>query len=176
MDNIALGPDAQANHTLAVLRGDTMDGTLGKNVEFLPGLTLRADPALDLQGTWRSPPGRLLELEAAPGAPGDWIGLHLTLPLADLAGIGSVGFAARASASKTTVLRACFRSGVGRGFVDTFFDKQLLLRPEEASHVDVLAPRMRADMPERAPWRELIFFLPTEAFRIALIDLRVFAV
>lgn len=176
MDNIALGPDGQANHTLAVLRDSTLDGPLGENVTFLPGVVLHADPALELQGTWRSPPGRLLELEAEPAGSGDWIGLHIPLPIADLGAIGAVGFAARASASQVTVLKACLRSGVGKGFVDTFFDKQVLLRPEEASHVDVLSPRMRADLPEQAPWRELILFLPTEAFRIALIDLRVFAV
>lgn len=175
-DNIALGPDGQANHTLAVMRAAEAEGPLGDDVEFQPGLALHADPALALEGRWRSPPGRLLELDATPAGAGAWIGLHLALPLTDLSRIGALGFAARASAADTTVLRACLRSGREDGFADTFFDKHLLLRPEEASHVDVLAPAMRPDLPPEAPWRELILFLPTEPFRIALIDLRVFAV
>lgn len=175
-DNITLGPDGQTNHTLAVLRDRRAKGNLAQNVTFLPGLELHADPAMKLRGKWRSPVGRLLELDAKPAGTGDWLGLHVHLPLADLSDIGAVGFAARFSATTTLVMRACLRSGVNGGFVDTFFDKHLLLRPEEASHVDVLSPRMRSDLPDHAPWRELILFLPTETFRIALIDLRVFAV
>ena len=87
-----------------------------------------------------------------------------------------VGFAARIAAPEILVARACLRSGTEEGFVDCFFDKHLLFRPEEASHVDALPVHHRADLPLRAPWRELILFLPTDDFRLSLIDLRVFVV
>ena len=174
--SISLGPDGQANHTLSVLRTGTSDGTLGNDIEFVPGFALHADPALGLGGQYRSPAGRLLELDARMSGQGDWIGLHMALPAQDLSEGGVLGFAARTSATETCVLRACLRSGTEAGFQDCFFDKHLLLRPEEASHLDALPVGMRDTLPDTAPWRELILFLPLTDFRIALIDLRVFVV
>lgn len=176
-NSIALGPDGQTNHTLDVLRGKVRKGTLSDRVKFLPGVSLHADPALQLTGHYTSPKGRLLELDAHMGGSGSWIGLHLALPARTLKGFGVLGFAARASASETTVLRACLRSGGKEdGFTDCFFDKHLLLRPEEASHLDALPVGYRDELPTEAEWRELILFLPTETFRLSLIDLRVFLV
>ncbi|WP_204115967.1 hypothetical protein [Shimia biformata] len=174
--SIALGPDGEANHKLAVMRGKSRTGDLKDIVKFLPGFSLHADPALRLSGQYTSPRGRILELDARMGGAGDWVGLHLSLPARSLKEVGVLGFAARTSASDTTVLRVCLRSGDGDSFTDCFFDKHLLLRPEEASHLDALPVGYRDDLPVEAAWRELILFLPTEDFRLALIDLRVFMV
>lgn len=177
IDNIALGADGQANHLLALLRSQSGKGSLAGDTEFLPGLFLNADPALELRGQYRSPPGQLLELEVETGPrPGGWVALHLSLPVQDIRNLGVIGFAARGHAPEMTLLRACLRSGTGAGFVDCFFDKHILLRPEEASHIDALPLRHREGLPERAPWRELVLFLPTRAFQLVLCDLRVFAV
>lgn len=177
IDSIALGGDGQANHTLAVLRADRLKGNLQTDLRFLPGLELHADPALAVSGRFTSPEGRLLELDLKTGpAPGGWIGLHLSLPVNDLRKAGVIGFAARFAAPEIQVVRACLRSGVPGGFEDCFFDKHLLLRAEEASHVDALSVHHRERLPLRAPWRELVLFLPTRDFRLSLIDLRVFVV
>lgn len=177
VDNIALGADGQANHTLSVLRGGSFEGTLETDVSFLPGLKLNADPALELSGSYHSPAGRLLEFDAKTGPnPGGWIGLHLDVPASDLGHAGVIGFAARFAAPEIMVARVCLRSGTENGFEDCFFDKHLLLRAEEASHVDALSVNHSAALPVYAPWRELVVFLPNRAFQLSLIDLRVFIV
>jgi hypothetical protein len=104
------------------------------------------------------------------------VGLHLDLPAKDLRQAGVLGFGARFAAPEIMVARVCLRSGTKSGFEDCFFDKHMLLRPEEASHIDALSIHHRADLPVQAPWRELIIFMPTRAFQASLIDLRVFIV
>lgn len=177
VDSIAPGADGQANHTLSVLRGGKFEGALASDVSFLPGLKLNADPALELSGRYHSPAGRLLEIDAKTGPnPGGWVGLHLDIPAEDLSNAGVLGFAARFAAPEITVARVCLRSGTKGGFEDCFFDKHLLLRSEEASHVDALPIHSREGLPLRAPWRELVIFLPTQTFQMSLIDLRAFIV
>lgn len=176
-DSITPGGDGQANHVLAVLREDTREGALASDVDFLPGLSFHADPALGLSGSFTSPEGRILDLDARTGPDtGGWVALHVALPAPDLRRVGFFGFVARLSAPDITVVRACLRSGTADGFVDCFFDKHLLVRPEEASHLDVLPLQYRDQIPMQAPWRELILFLPTHDFRLSLIDLRLFIV
>lgn len=177
MDSITPGGDGQANHTLAVLRGESREGPLALDMVFLPGLELHADPGMSLSGTFQSPKGRILELDARSGASaGRWCGLHVALPAGDLTHKGLVGFAVRACAPEMLVMRVCLRSAVPGGFVDCFFDKHVLVRPEEMSHLDALPLYYRDQIPRHAPWRELVFFLPTTDFRLSLIDLRTFIV
>lgn len=176
VDSIALGPDGQVNHALTILRNDSREGALGEHVHFLHGVDLRSDPALDLKGQYRSPEGALLELEMRPEGQGSWCALHLVLPATDLRGCGVLGFALRGAAAQMQVLRVCLRSGTPEGFVDCFFDKHVLLHPEESSHVDALPVGHREALPLEAPWRELILFLPLEACSLSLIDLRLFLV
>lgn len=176
MDNIALGPDGQANHAMAIMRQDTREGELATDVHFLPGLDLHADPSLGLTGRYRSPEGRILEMEAQTHGQGGWCGLHVRLPAEKLHHVGCIGFAARIAAPEIFVARACLRSGGPDGFVDCFFDKHLLFRPDEASHVDAIPVHYRDPVPMESAWRELIFFLPTSSFRLSFIDLRLFVV
>lgn len=176
-DNLTLNADGQANHTLTVMRNETREGSLTSDIDFLPGLALHADPVLELSGRYRSPEGRILELEAKTGpAPGHWLALHLRVPAQDIRNNGVFGFIARSSAPEILVARACLRSGVEGGFVDCFFDKHILIRPEETLHMDVLSLPYHEQVPTRAPWRELILFLPTQDFKLSLADLRVFLV
>ena len=177
VDSIASGADGQANHTLSVFRAATSAGDLSSDVLFLPGFKLNADPALELSGSYRSPQGHLLDFDAKTVADtGGWVGLHLSLPATDLGDAGVLGFAARTAGPDILVVRACLRSGTEDGFTDCFFDKYLLVHPQEASHVDALSVHSRDKLPIRAPWRELVLFLPNRAFKLSLIDLRVFIV
>lgn len=176
-DSLTIGADGQANHALSVWRNGQSEGDIGTDVTFIPGFKLNADPALDLHGKYRSPKGQILELDVKTGQnPGSWVGLHLSLPVDDLTQTGIIGLAARIAAPEVLIARVCLRSGTKGGFKDCFFDKHLLFRPEQASHVDALSIAQRPDIPARAPWRELVFFLPSKAFHLSLIDLRVFAV
>lgn len=176
-DNIALGGDGHANHALAVLRSETREGELGHHVSLVPGVDFNADPALEPSGRFTSPAGRVVELDFKAGPnPGGWVGLHVKVPAEDLRNAGAFGFAARLSAPDVQVARACLRSGTPDGFQDCFFDKHLLFRPDEASHVDALPIHHRDLLPIQAPWRELVFFLPTRSFQLSVIDLRLFVV
>ncbi|MEN9063025.1 hypothetical protein [Ponticoccus litoralis] len=100
----------------------------------------------------------------------------MRLPAEKLHHVGTIGFAARIAAPEVFVARAALRSGGPDGFVDCFFDKHLLFRPEEASHVDAIPVHYREPVPAEAAWRELILFLPTHSFRLSIIDLRLFVV
>ena len=176
MDSVAMGPDGQANHLLGLMRSQRNSGSLKSYTEFLPGLFLNSDPALELRGKFKSPADQLLELTLKPHGNGNWCGLHLALGPMRLDNLGIFGFALRGHAREMTMLRACLRSGTDEGFVDCFFDKHVLLRAEEASHIDALSLNQNTDIPEHANWRELVIFLPTQACQLMLADLRVFAV
>lgn len=173
-DDLDLGADGEANHRLGLLRAGAASGDLAQRSDLAPGVFLLADPALEIAGRWASPAERILELEAAPRGAGAWFALHIGLPARDLAARGVLGFACRTSAPEVLVIQPCLRSGTADGFEDCFFDKHILSRPEEASHLDALAVHRRDNLPLQAPWRELILFLPTHGFRWSLIDLRVF--
>lgn len=174
--NIAIGPDAQINHALAVLRDAVTEGEIRGETWLLPGVVVRADPALKPGGRFTSPEGRLMDLDVSVGGEGAWMALHLSLGRRDYTPYGFVGFACRAAAPEPITMQPCLRSGTEDGFVDCFYDKHVLAMPEEASHLDALSVQNRPNLPLQAPWRELILFLPTHNFRLSLLDLRIFVV
>jgi len=173
-DDLDLGADGEANHRLGLLRAGTSGGDLGQRSDLAPGIFLVADPPLEIAGRWASPAGRILEIEATPRGSGAWFALHVGLPARDLSARGVLGLACRSTAPEVVVVQPCLRSGTPDGFEDCFFDKHVLSRSEEASHLDALAVQRRDNLPPQAPWRELILFLPVRSFRWSLIDLRVF--
>lgn len=175
-DSVALGADGQANHALTVLRQQELSGDLAQNVTFVPGVMMNADPELGLSGTWQSPDNRVLHFDASIQGLGNWLGLHISVPIQDTRGKGIIGFAARIQAPDIFIARASLRSGAENGFVDCFFDKHLLFTPDEATHVDALQLHQRDNIPATAPWREIVLFLPTESFKLDLLNLRVFVV
>ena len=146
--------------------------------EVVPGLRLSADPAAAMTGTWSSPRGRLLEIETTVTTPGAWFALRLTLPPIDLTGLAWLGFVLRSGAGHGVGSRACLRSGLAGGaHHDLFFDRLILSQPGESDHHDLIAPDRCPGLPLHAPWREFLLFLPpAEDLRIALHDLRLFAV
>lgn len=160
--------------SLPTLRRDSSEGVITPLTEFQPGLFLNADPHLKPAGQWRSPSGRLLELDVEMGGQGAWIGLHMTLDATDLPDNGWIGFACRSAAPEDLMIRPCLRSGTEEGFTDCFFDKHVLAAPEPRNHVDAMALARDLCIPRTAPWRELILFLPRQDFRWHLHDLRPF--
>lgn len=165
---------ARTNTALARLRDRQFDGALADRTALAPGLVLRADPALGIAGRFRAPRGRIVELHARMQGRGEWIGLHLDLPLQDVSACSVLGFAARISSGAPLMAHACLRSVTEDGFEDHFFTRHLLFRPEESHHADAMPLQHRHRLPAQSPLRELIFFLPLEDFDLSLIDLRVF--
>jgi len=170
-------PETPASPLASVLadwRREIAAGDIADSLRFGPGLALYADPSLEVRGTWRSPAGRLLELDVTTSGTGTWIGLHVTLDAPDLTNTAWIGFACRSVAPEQATIRCCLRSGTDEGFTDCFFDRHILSDPEPRSHVDALhIPTTRA-IPETAIWRELVLFLPRKSFRWHLHDLRPF--
>lgn len=145
-----------------------------RHTPFCEGLALNADPAMQMAGDWRSPSGRLLELALRPTAPGAWTGLHLALDLPDLSGLRFLGLAARALAPDEVLIRACLRSGLPEGgFHDHFLPRHWLAHDEAATHHDLIHLPSQNALPMRAPWRELVLFLPCRALALHLRDLAI---
>ena len=151
-------------------------GALATHVTFRHDLFLHADPALGVSGRWRSPPGRLLELDVRTRAPGRWLALHMKLDADDLSQARWLGFACRHAGEGELMIRPCLRSGTEKGFVDSFFAKHILATPEPFNHVDALFLPATRSIPTFAPWRELVLFLPRESLRWHVHDLRPFLV
>lgn len=136
----------------------------GSSVGLCPGVTLHLDPGADLTGTWSSPAGRLIEMHTAVTRPGAWFGLHIGLPAeaADLGPRRWIGIVARTSALRAMAIRVALRSGLetGGGFQDSFLPRHILSQPRQSDHHDILCPADLPDLPSRAPWREVVLFLP----------------
>lgn len=144
--------------------------------DLCPGVWLNGDPEAGHTGQWTSPSGRLCELVITPEAPGHWLGLHIALPPLETDGLTWLSLTLRGHAARPIALKPCLRSGVGEGFSDSFFDRHILLRPAESDHALLMAPAQYPDLPDTAPWRELILFLPPgEALSLALHDVRLIA-
>lgn len=112
-DNLRVGADAQINNALSVLRNSGLaSGELADHVQLLPGVFLAADPALQISGQYRSPEGRVLEIESQMRGEGQWMALHMALSTRNLSLYGCVGIAARIEAPEVQVVQPCLRSGV----------------------------------------------------------------
>ncbi len=175
--NLDFGPDSQANHALAVLRGMTFKGDLTSDRRLVPGVFLAWDAESDLRARAVSRPGSLLELDFSVARPGKWLALHVELGAVDFNNLQAVGLVCKVVSPYATTFRTCLRSGQeGGGFVDRFFRKQVLSHSQSSVHLDALLPGVDHDMPRTAPWRELILFFRPETSRIDLQDLRLFMV
>lgn len=166
------------NGTLHDLRERQIDMHQDEDRQVVPGAFFHQDPDAEILLHWSSPRGRILELQSEVKLPGAWFGLHLGLDLPDLANIGFLGFAARTAAAQPVTIRACIRSGIeGGGFHDCFFDRHILAQPEESDYMAMIAPSRRPLLPQQAPWREFVLFLPTtHGVHLAICDLRFFAI
>ena len=182
-DKMPRGPHVGLDHLLNPLRSahhapePLFIGPDGGAITDHPlpgGVMLRVAPEARLTGHWASPRGRLLELKTTVQSPGPWLGLHLPLTQADFVDTTWLCLALRSSAAGALSFHACLRSGLeGGGFRDDFFPRAILAQPREADHVDMLGMARLPGLPWRAPWRELVLFLPpaTDA-HLALHELR----
>jgi hypothetical protein len=152
------------------------------SADLCPGVALHRDPDAGLTGTWSSPAGRLIEMQTQVARPGAWFGLHIRLPaeVADLERVRWIGIVARTSSLRVMAIRVGLRSGLprmaGGGFQDSFLPRHILCQPRQSDHHDLLCPADLPDLPQQAPWRELVLFLPPAApVDWVLHDLRIFA-
>lgn len=182
--NLDFGPEAQANHALAALRGLSGGGPIEADRMPVPGVWFALDPESEMGGSYETQPGMLLTARVRVVVPGRWLALHVALGAVDLAGRHVVGFVCRSEAPEPVTWRASLRSGTdadpeasaGGGFVDCFFPKRLVAFGEPSTHIDLLQVGRSEPLPLQAAWRELILFFERKDFEITLRDLRLFIV
>lgn len=159
---------------LAGLRAQDLAGGIGPGITpIADGIFLSIDPESDVTGRFESPADEALTLDFAGATTlPRWQALHLQLPSPDLAPALAFGLALRAQAPLALACRACLRSGLAEGFHDSFLPRHVLVPPEGALHLDLMAIEADPQLPRMAPWRELVLFFPAEPARITLQDLR----
>ena len=171
-DSIVSGNSSSHDQALAALKQGSNKGPITTSTEIAPGIALHADPAAGAGGRWVSPAGRLLEIAVSAPPEGKWTALHLRLEAPDLAACDWLGLICRSAAPGEVMVRPCLRSGQADGFSDCFFPRHLLSTAEPMSHSDALHIPSTPAIPERAPWRELVLFLPGGDVTWHLHDLR----
>lgn len=175
--NVDFGAEAQANHSLAILRAmECDDDAVEPGARFAPGIFLSVDPESDTQTRIISRPGTLLELNFTTTRAGGWLSLNIELGEFDLTGRDVIGFMCKSRAEDTITFRACLRSGSADGFHDAFFGKRVISYDAQSTHADLIKLEERGDIPATAPWRELVLFFPTDLRQLSLTDLSLFGV
>ena len=174
--NLDFGAEAQANHSLAILRAMECDETVAPDARFAPGIFLSMDPESDTQAQVVSRPGMLADIRFTTTRPGQWLSLNIELGAFDLTGRDVIGFMCKSRAEDTITFRACLRSGAEGGFQDAFFGKRVISYDTPSTHADLIKLDARDDIPATAPWRELLLFFPPDLRQLSLTDLSLFGV
>jgi hypothetical protein len=104
---------------------------------------------------------------------GRWLSLAMTIGKASLASSKVIGFVCKTDAPVATTFRACVRSGMATGHKDVYFNKTIVAYPATSVHMDAMELDGNSDIPEQAPWRELLLFFKREPSALSLRDLRV---
>ena len=174
--NLDFGPEAQANHSLAVLRAQSLEKAVSGDERFSPGVFVSIDPESDTKVQATSRPGELVDLSFNTHRPGRWLSLNFEMGNCSLNGRDILGFMAKVQSEATMTFRVCVRSGGEGGFQDAFFGKRVISYAASSTHADLMKLEERDDVPAHAPWRELIIFLPPDVGQISLKDLALFGV
>lgn len=176
MDNLLLGPDAQINHTIGLLRATSAKNQLVDQMKLMPGAFFGIDPEGKVTGRSVSGGGHLLQLKYTVGRPPRWLALHLAVGGVDLGKAAVFGVACKSRAPEAATFRLCLRSATPEGFVDAFLPKHVVAFSETSTHVDLLKLEGHEHVPAQASWRELILFFQPSSADFELHDLRVFIV
>lgn len=174
--NLLLGPDAQINHTIGLLRSAPADGRLADGLRLAPGAFMGIDPEGEVNGRCTTGGESLLQLNYTTGKAPHWLALHLAVGGVDLGRAAVFGVACKSRAPEATTFRLCLRSATANGFVDAFLPKHVVAFAQPSTHVDLLKLEGHENVPAQADWRELILFFQPHSAVYELLDLRVFIV
>lgn len=176
MDNLQFGVDAEVNHKFALMRAAVGNGALADGVVPSLGTFFSVDPEADLDGSYSTGNGSVLDLAYTVRRAPRWLALHLPLGGIDLGGASVFGVVCKSSAPRAVTFRVALRSAVHGGAVDAFLPKHVVAYAEESTHADILKVPGREDVPPSAEWRDLILFFSPETSALTLRDFRVFIV
>lgn len=175
-DNLLLGPDAQINHTIGLLRSVPADGRLSDGLRLAPGAFMALDLEGEVEGLCATGGESLLRLNYTTGKAPRWLALHMAVGGVDLGRSAVFGVACKSRAPEAVTFRLCLRSATASGFVDAFLPKHVVAFAEPSTHVDLLKLEGHENVPAQADWRELILFFQPRSAVCELLDLRVFIV
>jgi hypothetical protein len=175
-NNLDLSPDAQLSFALNALRALEYSGTVAHTQNLVPGIAFAIDPKSKDTVHIESRPGELMDIRFGIEGPGRWLSLAMTIGKASLAGCKIVGFVCKSDAAVATTFRACIRSGLQTGHKDVYFNKTIVSYPATSIHLDAMELEANPEIPEAAPWRELVLFFKREPSQLSLRDLRVFII
>lgn len=177
MNNLLIGPDAQARFVLQSLKTYEGAGKIERGkTHVMDGVFFSNDPNAEVQGKFVSRKSEMLSLCMKPvsASPPRWQALHLQLGELNLTGALLFGVAIKSQAPSSTTARLCLRSGQDREFLDTFLTKTLVSFSEPSVHLDVIEIDKTPDLPRKANWRDLILFFRVGEVELDLQDIRLF--
>ncbi len=175
-NNLDLSPDAQLTFALNAMRALEFSGTVAHTQNLVPGISFAIDPKSKDTVHVESRPGELMDIRFGIEGSGRWLSLAMTIGKASLASSKVIGFVCKADAPVATTFRACVRSGMATGHKDVYFNKTIVAYPATSVHMDAMELDGNSDIPEQAPWRELLLFFKREPSALSLRDLRVFII
>ncbi|MCE6967240.1 hypothetical protein [Cereibacter sphaeroides] len=174
--NLFLGPDAQVNHEISLLRAKREKKSLADRASPVPGVFFAVDPEAKVAGQYVTGGDRLLQLQYVTKTTPRWLALHFALGGVDLGSASVFGVVCKSCAPEAATFRICLRSAMAEGFRDVFLPKHAVAYSQTSTHVDLLRLEGLDEVPGKADWRELILFFQTSSAHIDLLDLRVFIV
>lgn len=176
-NNIQLGPDAEINQLIRILKAQSPGGGIPCETPISPGVRFSFDPEAQFQGHLRPEVEGLLSFRVEKIEETGWFALHVMLGGADLSDYSVIGFVCKSDAPSSLALKTCIRSGTESGFVDCFFEKHVVAYAETSVHLDVIDLSRKPDFPQQAPWRDFVMFFPNDKpTDLTLRDLRFFIV
>jgi len=176
-NNIQLGPDAEANQLIRILKSQNPTGEIPCEAPIAPGIRFSFDPNAAFQGHLRDDPDAVLSFKIDRIEGSGWLALHIALGSVDLSGHSVIGFVCKSDAASAVAIKTCLRSGGEAGFTDCFFDKHIVAYGETSTHLDVIDISQNPDLPLQAPWRDFVMFFPHDKpIDLTLRDLRFFIV
>lgn len=174
-DNLLLGPDAQVNHTISLLRTVKKNEALTDGLRLTPHTLLSIDPQGKLDGKITTADGSVFKLRYTVQQKTRWIALHFGLGALDLTDRTVFGVVCKSRAPMAATFQPCLRSGRPEGFVDAHLPKHAVAYAQTSTHVDLLKLD-GSKAPAQAPWRDLVLFFQTTSAEFDIQDLRVFIV
>ena len=169
-------PLASIQLALDELRSMQLDRELRADPVLVPSVFFDLDPAeSEAELFLRSDVGEMFSAQVVLNKPGRWLTLTLELLRCDLSECGLIGIACESSATRSVPIQTFLRSGMEKGFRDTFFERTVIAYQERGAHVDALFIDRHPELIAEAPWRNLVFQFPVENFDITFHDIRLFA-
>jgi len=175
MTDVVLSLERAGAAVLGPLLQTPPKGPLPPDGRLTSGSWLHGDPDGQHVVDVDSLPEGGLTLRAAVHQPGGWLALHIALGDVDLSGCALIGFYTRVQAVRACTWKACLRSGTAGGFVDHFFDHDVVAYNVASTHMDMMELARHRTLPRQAEWREFVLFFHVESFETTLLDLRLFS-